>query len=100
MVLSESGRYFLPNFYLKVIFTFENIEKAVKELRCATYERIGLTKKIFGEAIRLFAILIKCGEEDSIIAFREHSISDTNLPLRKESVTRVNGHFGSSFAVG
>ena len=99
MVLSESGRHFLPEFSLERIFTIDNIERAVRELKCAAYERIGLAQKIFGEAIRVFAILIKCGEEQSIISFREHGVLDNSLPLSQECATQVLGDFGSTFAL-
>ena len=98
MISSDSGRFFLPDFYLRTILTFEKIKDAVGELQCATYERIDLAKKIDIEAIRIFAILIKCGEQDSIISFREHDISDTSLPLSADLATQIMGQFGISFA--
>ncbi|KAG8527748.1 uncharacterized protein KY384_007902 [Bacidia gigantensis] len=98
MILSESGRYFLPDFALESIFTIQNIERAVNELHCDAHERIGLARKIFEEAVRTFAILVRCGEEYSIISFREHGVTDSSLPLSEECAVRITGEFGAIFA--
>ena len=98
MIRSESGRFFLPDFFLSTIFTLDNVNRAVGELECLPYERIGLVGKIHSEALRLFAILIRCGEEDTIITFQEHGVSDSSLPLSEERAIRIAGPFGRSFA--
>ena len=98
MVLSECGRYFLPDSYLNIVFNFKDIEKAVSELGCAVHDRLGLAKKIHEEGTRVFAILIKIGQEDSIVAFREHDLLDARLPLNEAVVTRISNQFGTAFA--
>ncbi|KAL2038546.1 hypothetical protein N7G274_008593 [Stereocaulon virgatum] len=98
MILSESGRYFLPASYLSLIFTLNEVEKAVAELDCAAHDRLGLAKKIYDEGIRTFAILVKNGEEDSIIAFREHDVLDARLPLDEALATRILNQLGTAFA--
>lgn len=98
MVQSECGRYFLPESYLSIVFSFKDIEKAVSELGCAVHDRLGLAKKIYEEGTRVFAILIKNGQEDSIVAFREHDLLDARLPLSEAVVTRISNQFGTAFA--
>ena len=98
MVLSECGRYFLPESYLSIIFDLKDIEKAVSELSCAAHERLGLAKKIYEEGTRVFAILIKNGQEDSIIAFREHDVLDARLPFNEAIATRILNQSGTAFA--
>ncbi|KAL8678041.1 MAG: hypothetical protein Q9186_005572 [Xanthomendoza sp. 1 TL-2023] len=98
MVKSESGRYFLPEAYLNVIFTLEDIEKAVDELDCPAHHRLGLAKRIYEGGRRIFAILIKNGEENSIVAFREHDVLDARLPLNEALATWVLDQVGPAFA--
>ena len=98
MVLSQCGRYFLPETYLSIVFNFKDIEKAVSELGCAAHDRLGLAKKIYEEGTRVFAILIKNGQEDSIIAFREHDVLDARLPLNEAVATRILKQLGTAFA--
>jgi hypothetical protein len=98
MVLSESGRYFLPGSYLRVIFTLEDLKKAVDELEVAPYERLGLARKIYDESTKIFAILIKNGEEDWIVQFRNNNMLDARLPLDEDSAERIAPGFGTSFA--
>ena len=97
MVQSESGHLFLPGKMLLSIFNIENIEEAVKEIQLAPPDRLGLAHYILDSAIRIFAILIKCGEEHSINVFRLHDIIDSQLPLAKESLVQKLGDFGSQF---
>lgn len=98
LVKSESGRYFLPETYLNVIFTLEDITKAVNELDCAAHDRLGLAKRIHEGGRRIFAILIKNGEENSIVAFRELDVLDARLPLNEALATRVLDQVGPAFA--
>lgn len=98
MILSESGHYFLPESNLKLIFTPENIEKAVEELDCAVLDRVGLAKKIHEKGTRVFAILIKNGLQDAIILFRNREILDSRLPFSEEIAKELTNDFGIALA--
>lgn len=98
MVLSESGHYFLPESNFNLIFTLENIEKAVHELDCAVLDRIGLAKKIYKEGTRTFAIMIKNGEQDAIVSFRNREILDFRLPFSEELAVELIDSFGNALA--
>ena len=98
LILSETGRYFLPTYCLSLIFSPQEITKAINELSCQAYERIGLSEKIHQEGLRVFAILIKNGKEESVVAFRRHGMLDARLPLSEDSARLVLGADGISFA--
>lgn len=98
MIRSECRNYFFPERYLSVVFTLENIEKAVNELNCSIVEKISLAQTIHKGGIRVFAILIKNGEEDLITEFRKHEVLDAQLPLGKAKAKQIAGDFGVSFA--
>ena len=98
MVRSESCRYFLPRMYLSLIFTRNEINNAVSELGCPIDEKIGLAQEIYKCGIRIFATLIKNGEEDLITEFRKHDMLSIDSPLEETSAKRIMGEFGSSFA--
>jgi hypothetical protein len=97
MVCSESGRYFLPKSYLSLIFNLEEIEKAVDEVGCPIDEKIGLAQEIYNHGARIFATLIKNGEEDLITEFRKHEVLNTDSPLDENLAKRIAGEFGVSF---
>ena len=98
MVRSESLQSFFPEMYLNVMFTLDDIRKAVDELGCPIVEKIGLAQTIHEKGTRVFAILIKNGEEDLITEFRKHEVLDTQLPLGEALAKRIAGDFGISFA--
>lgn len=98
MIQSESRNYFFPELYLSIVLTLDNIEKAVDELDCSVVEKIGLAQAIHKGGIRVFAILIKNGEEDLITEFRKHEVLDAQLPLGKVKAKQIAGDFGISFA--
>ena len=98
MVRSESLQFFLPDMYLDVIFTLDDIVKAVDELGCPFIEKTGLAQTIHEKGTRVFAILIKNGEEDLITEFRKHEALDAQLPLGETLAERIAGDFGISFA--
>ncbi len=98
MVQSESLHRFFPEIYLNVIFTLDDIRRAVDELACPTVEKTGLAQTIHDKGIRMFAILIKNGEEDLITKFRKHEVLDAQLPLSEDRAKSIAGDFGISFA--
>lgn len=98
MEKSESGRYFLPKLHLSHIFTLDEIEEAVDELSCPIEEKIGLAQEIYHQGARVFAILIKNGEEDLITQFRKHCMLKIESPLDVTLAGQVAGDFGSAFA--
>ncbi|GAB1317158.1 Protein kinase domain-containing protein [Madurella fahalii] len=97
-VRSVTERYFVPRASLDMIFTEETVHEAVAELECEPEEKIGLSLKIFSKAIVVFAILVWMGEEESIVAFRNHDILDQNLPLEAERAESISPRFGLVFA--
>lgn len=98
MVQSESLQYFFPENYLTVIFTLENLIKAIEELDCPVIETIGLAQTICEKGVRVFAILVKNGEEDLITEFRKHEVLDAQLPLDETRAKKIAGEFGIYFA--
>lgn len=81
MIESESRHSFFPELCLSIVLTLDNIEKAVDELDCPVVEKVGLAQAIHKGGIRVFAILIKKGEEDLITNFRKHEVLDSQLLL-------------------
>ena len=98
MVRSESGRYFLPRQYIGLIFTLDKIEKAVGELDCPIDEKIGLSREIYERGARVFATLIKNGEENLITRFRKYEVLGHESPLDEVLARRIMGDFGVAFA--
>lgn len=98
MIESECRHSFFPELCLSVVFTLDNIEKAVDELDCPVVEKVGLAQAIHKGGIRVFAILIKNGEEDLITKFRKHEVLDSQLPLGMAKAEQIAGGFGVSFA--
>ena len=98
MVQSESLHLFLPEMYLSAIFTLDDIRQAVNELECPIIEKTGLAQTIYEKGTRMFAILIKNGEEDLITEFRKHEVMDAQLPLSEVLAKRIAGDFGVSLA--
>ena len=98
MVQAESRHSFLPDLYLHIIFTLGDIRKAVDELECPIVEKTGLAQTIYTKGTRVFAILVKHGEEDLITEFRKHEVLDAQLPLGEALAERIAGEFGVSFA--
>lgn len=98
MVQSESHQIFFPEVYLDVIFTLNDIENAVNELKCRVVEKTGLAQTIHQKGIKIFAILIKNGEENLITEFRKHEVLDAQLPLSEPLARRIAGDVGTFFA--
>ena len=98
MIRSESENFFLPRSCLDQIFTIEAIQEAVKELRCPVTDKFGLPQDIFNHGIRLFAILVKNGEEEMIIEFRKHDSLDLEAPMDETRANQVAGKIGQLFA--
>lgn len=98
MVQSEFRHSFFPDLYLEVIFTPNDVQKAVDELDCPVVDKVGLAQTIIRKGIRMFAILIKNGEEDLIAEFRKHEVLDAQLPLSESQAKQIAGDFGIPFA--
>lgn len=76
MMQSKNFQFFFPKMYFDIVFTLNNVIKAVDKLQCLIFEKIDLIKTIFEEGIRMFAILIKNEEEDLIAEFCQHNLLD------------------------
>ena len=98
MVQSESLHSFFPELFLEVIFNLDDVRKAVDELECPVIEKTGLAHTIHKKGTRVFAILIKNGEEDLITEFRKNEVLDAQLPLSEAVAKQIAGDFGISFA--
>jgi hypothetical protein len=98
MMQSENLQFFFPKVYLDIVFTPDDVSKAVNELQCSIFEKIDLAHTILEKGVRMFAILIKNGEEDLIAEFRKHELLDAQLPLSETQAKQVAGDFDISFA--
>lgn len=98
LVLSDSGRFFLPDSNTSAIFTKPAIDGAVTELDLPPDERIGLAEAIHATGIKTFAILIWMKEESSIVAFRNHQALDARLPISEALAKTIAPGFGVQFA--
>lgn len=96
-VRSVTERYFVPRTSIDTIFTQEAVHEAVSELECEPEEKIGLASKILSKATVTFAILIWMGEEESIVAFRNHDVLDEKLPLDAPRAESIAPRFGLEF---
>jgi len=93
---SISERYFIRPSRVRDIFTLATIERAVTELNCDTYDKVGLAKKIELEGVLVFAVLIYMRREDQIVAFRNHDC--LALPVPEGKAVLIAPEFGVSFA--
>ena len=96
MVQSESLHFFFPEVYLGIVFGLDDVTKAVDELECPSFEKIGLAQTIYEKGTRMFAILIKNGVEDLIAEFRKHEVLDAQLPLSEARAKQIVGEIGVS----
>ncbi|KAK5634958.1 hypothetical protein RRF57_010670 [Xylaria bambusicola] len=97
-VYSESGQYFIPDISITSILTLPTIEETIFELQCQPDERIGLAKRIFVDAKKVFAILVLMSEESYIVKFRDHGFLDNSLPLSEQDALTVGDSISVHFA--
>jgi hypothetical protein len=99
MTRSVSGRYFILKSKVEEIFSYSELMKAVEEINCEPYERVGLADSIYKNRVLIFAILIKMMRPDHIVQFRTNICIDHNLPLTEKEAVDIVPEFGKSFAL-
>lgn len=99
MMQSESHQIFFPELYLEIIFTLNNIRKAVDELKCPIVEKTDLAQTIYDKGTRMFAILIKNEKENLITEFRKHEVLDAQLFLSEALAKQIAGDFDISLVL-